>query len=414
MGSNGHDMAKLQRMAQTAHVFTPSAPVDRFALFAGRIPQVVEVVNSISQRGQHVVLYGERGVGKTSLANILGDVLNQGAENTRRDAVRINCNTTDDFRSIWLKLFRELKNSVDDADWRDSLTPPDPEDVRFALQQLTTRPVLILDELDRLEDDTTLSLLADTIKSLSDHSVSATLLLVGVADSIEGLIGEHQSIERALAQVRMPRMSVTELEEIIDRGLAETSLSIEEDGKTRIARLSEGLPHYTHLLSLHAAQRVVADDRERITSDDIKFAIAEAVENHSILSEYQHATRSPARVHLFAEVLIACALAPKDELGFFRAAGVRDPMSDIMGRSYDIPAFARHLNLFADASHGAVLQKTGEKHRFLYRFTNPLLQPYAILTGLSKGIITERMVADSQASPAPSPDASVSERLFEL
>jgi hypothetical protein len=38
------------------------------------------------------------------------------------------------------------------------------------------------------------------IKVLSDNSVPATLVLVGVADSVDALIVEHQSIERALVQ----------------------------------------------------------------------------------------------------------------------------------------------------------------------------------------------------------------------
>jgi hypothetical protein len=45
-----------------------------------------------------------------------------------------------------------------------------------------------------------------TIKTLSDNasSIKTTLILVGVADSVDELIGEHQSIERAIKQVPMP------------------------------------------------------------------------------------------------------------------------------------------------------------------------------------------------------------------
>lgn len=73
---------------------------------------------------------------------------------------------------------------------------------------------------------------------------------------------------------------------------------------------------------------------------------------HSILSAYEKATQSARRDNLFAQVLLACALAPKTELGYFSATGVRYPMSRLMGKPYEIPAFARHLNEFVELHRG--------------------------------------------------------------
>ncbi len=73
---------KMRLNAEIAKVFTPSAPVDDAALFAGRTTQLLKVVNAISQRGQHVVIFGERGVGKTSLSNILYATLDSLNHNT--------------------------------------------------------------------------------------------------------------------------------------------------------------------------------------------------------------------------------------------------------------------------------------------------------------------------------------------
>src|SRR5207249_4378536 len=128
----------------------------------------------------------------------------------------------------------------------------DPEDMRYLLQRLDERLLIVIDELDRLEDDLAISQIADTIKTLSDHSVDVTLVLVGVADAIDDLIGDHASVERALSQVRMPRMSRDELTEVLDKGLQRAELDMTDDAKARVARLSEGLPFYTHTLALHA------------------------------------------------------------------------------------------------------------------------------------------------------------------
>ena len=41
-----------------------------------------------------------------------------------------------------------------------------------------------------------------------DAKVPATVVLIGVADSVGELIREHGSVERALVQIQMPRMSI--------------------------------------------------------------------------------------------------------------------------------------------------------------------------------------------------------------
>ena len=329
-------------------------------------------------------MYGERGVGKTSLANVMAEVLMQ--QNVHLRAVMMNCAVADDFAGLWGSVFERL-----DINGAMEMTP---EGVRRTLEQLPIRTLIVIDELDRLDDDEALTQLADTVKTLSDHSVVATLLLIGVADSVDDLIGEHQSIERALTQILIPKMSPDELKEIVDKGLEELSMTIEPEARDRIALLSEGLPSYTHLLALHATHWAVADDRAEVGAADVERAIGAAVQKaqQSIKSAYQKATRSPRPGNLFAHVLTACALAIKDDLGYFTAGAVRAPMKRITGKDYDIPAFAPHLNAFTTKERGAVLECTGERRRRFYRFEDPMLKPYAILTALSRGLIAEDQI----------------------
>lgn len=57
---------------RAADIFSPHAPIDEEQLFAGRLDLIEGLIETVFQRGQHAILYGERGVGKTSLVNILG------------------------------------------------------------------------------------------------------------------------------------------------------------------------------------------------------------------------------------------------------------------------------------------------------------------------------------------------------
>lgn len=116
-------------------------------------------------------------------------------------------------------------------------------------------------------------------------------------------------------------------------------------------------------------------------------AIAKAIEDaqQSIRNAYYDAIRSPRKDNLFADVLLACALAKTNELGYFAAQDVRQPIRGITGKNYDIPTFAQHLNEFSEIKRGRILQKTGDRRRYRYRFSDPLMQPYVIMQGVVSG-----------------------------
>lgn len=379
----------MNRYVKLSEVFTPGAPVVSRDRFAGRIDQVLAVLSGLSQPGIHVVMYGERGVGKTSLANVLSEFLEP--LHGPSDVARINCASGDTFRSIWRKVFTELGLEMPE---RWEYNDPDPDEIRRSLSELDGRQVVILDEYDRVEDDEGLSLMSDTIKALSDHAVEAKLVIVGVADSIDHLVGEHESVQRALVEVQMPRMSQEELEGIIESGLETVEMGISPRAKRAVARLAEGLPFYVHELMLKAAQRAIMSDRDEVEIADVEAAIDEAVRRHTLMSQYQVAVQSPRRDNLYARVLISCALAEKNPLGLFTASAVREPMSRIMGKPYDIPAFARHLNAFTELDRGPVLSRLGSERRYTYRFRNPMLQPFAILTAIAEGLLPEDFKAE--------------------
>ena len=236
----------MVRFMQSGQVFTPSAPIDNQALFAGRVNQLNRIIGAVSQRGQHAILFGERGVGKTSLANVLLKRL-RGFQDQFRSVI-VNCDTEDRFDQLWYKIFLELENTQT-LDFEPHQI--NPEFIRVRLQrQIVGSAIIIVDEMDRLNRDPYFTaFMADTIKTLSDHSINVTIILVGVANAVEDLIAEHLSIERALIQIQMPRMSPDELTEIIRKGLELLSMTIEQTVIQSIVFLDQVLQNYVHLLS---------------------------------------------------------------------------------------------------------------------------------------------------------------------
>jgi Cdc6-like AAA superfamily ATPase len=368
-----------------------------------------QVIDAVNQVGQHAIVFGERGVGKTSLVKVLSERMG-GAPIL---APLVTCDSADDYSTV----SRKVADAISLV--RQRLPPgiarmaePKPvdlttavprdrrlttDDVRRFLTHLTLGrfvPIVVIDEFDQLAKDKVKSVFADTIKVLSDHSVGATLVLVGVADSVSELISEHQSVERALVQVKIPRMTTAELREIIERGLARLKLSITPDAEEYITNLSQGLPHFTHLLALHSARAALDRSELLIDLPDVESALNAALvqTQQSIRSVRHKAVSSPRKDNLFGIVLLACALAPKDDLGYFKPSTLREPMRVITGRDYGIPSYARHLSEFCESARGPVLQKSGTKHRFRYRFLSPLVQPFVIMQGIKDGLIRREHV----------------------
>src|SRR6185369_1748455 len=94
----------LERMSLVGQAFRPSAPIDRRSLFSGRTDQIAELFSVVAQPGAHAVVYGERGVGKTSLAAVTAELLSSSSVLV----ARATCDSGDDFTSIWRKALGEI------------------------------------------------------------------------------------------------------------------------------------------------------------------------------------------------------------------------------------------------------------------------------------------------------------------
>lgn len=387
--------------------FSPGASIKEKDVFAGRTGQIRRVIDAITQDGKSVLIYGERGVGKTSLANVI-DSIYLSVANARIFAPHINCDTEDTFNSVWTKVITEKDTARPTAGLSESVSAEVDEIIDSAAGNLTPHHVKliadvvtqthllipIIDEFDRIQDEYAISLFADTIKYLSDRTRNTTVMLVGVGDTVDDLIAEHQSIERALEQVLMPRMNAPEAEEILTKGASATGVMFSPDASSLIVSLAQGLPHYAHLLGLNATRAAVDDASWIVMDRHVETATQAAIAGgqQGLLRAYHSATSSPRRDNLYRQVLLACALAKTDQLGYFAAADVRGPMSRIMKKPYDIPSFSQHLKGFCESDRGAVLQRIGGERRLRFRFTNPLLQPFVVINGLKEGLVDKEDV----------------------
>lgn len=394
------DQADLARIrVQLPRVFTPGAPISRRDFLAGRKAQIDQIIGAVSRPGQHTVIYGERGVGKTSLAGLVHEFWLDASRDQHLIAVRINCDPLDDYATIWANIAEEIQAQLKSRGGEDDQSidqlaaiiagQATPNIIRRMFQSTSYPFIVVIDEFDRINDEPTVGLLADTIKSLSDHWVNATLIIVGVADSLDELLHEHASIDRALIQVPVRRMNTDELNSILSNGVNSVGMTLAERARAFITRISQGLPYYVHLLGLTSALVSLAAERTEITFEDVVYGLRDAVDNAeaTVGSAYYQATVSPRKDNLYKEVLLACTLAPVDALGYFQPASIREPLESIVKRECQIGTYTRQLEALSSDRRGSVLQKSGEKRRQRFRFKDPLLKPYILLRGLEDGLL---------------------------
>ncbi|MDE2801437.1 MAG: AAA family ATPase [Chloroflexota bacterium] len=406
MATRAERQAQLieMRIALASQAFNPSGPVPHRDLFAGRESQLTDVLGAVGQAGQHAILFGERGVGKTSLASLTHEFWALMQSDYNICSVRSNCSSTDSYQSIWAEIVQLITDQYEKqgeelpsgSAWKElyadiSAGEATTHKVRRFLDLTGKTFIIVIDEFDQIEDGYTVQEFSNTIKELSDFLIPATIILVGVADTVDDLIENYSSIERALRQVRMPAMSTNELVQIVERGYNVARLKAKPDVLERIGRMSQGLPHYAHRIGQESGFAALNREDINVTHDDVEAGVSRAIEltNETIRASYAKAITSPQTGNLYRQVILACAMARDDDLGFFAAADVRRPLSYITKRDYGIPQFVGHLKKFCTASKGEILQVEGEDWSRRYRFKTPLMRPYVVLKGIQDNFISQ-------------------------
>lgn len=380
--------------------FTPHRPIDLPKFLSGRVDLLYRAMDAANTEGLHVVLFGDRGTGKTSISRVLGLMLQEPNRTDGRRVLQTSCNSSDTYTSIWRRVFQEILVSPRQLGFSPDQSQiavhrmqdfegTEPNDVRLMVQALPNPSVVVVDEFDRVPfDSDARRLMADTIKLFSDTGAKATIILVGVADSIGELIAEHQSIARNIEQIPVEPMSATELGDIIRKGYDYVGLTYDDGLPRQIAELSQGYPHYTHLLGLWAGRRAIQDGSPAVTSTVLESAIPDALRGATggVQQEYERAILSSQKEALFEEVLLACALAHKDSLGRFATVDVRAPLRAILKRDIEIGGYQSHLAKFCEPERGPVLKKSGKKRSYRWQFVNPQIIPYILIRGKERGV----------------------------
>ena len=284
MDSLREDLRRIEK-SEINKVFTPSCPISA-QFFCGRIKETNTLVNG---------LYGDRGVGKTSLANYVASIMQQS-----HIVKKIFCSSSDNFFSIAVRILEIYGISYDETittkkEGGVSISNvasghigkevhkkliSDVENSTWVGSKIKDKEgVLIIDEFDTIPDIKEKEKFSQLMKYLSDTNSELHLLLVGISRNIAELMGGHASVDRSLTQVLLPRMSKDELFDILKKGEERAKIQFDEEVAEKIVSMSHGLPYFTHSLALEASKIVVCEERKNVTLDDFETGLKTVLDN---------------------------------------------------------------------------------------------------------------------------------------
>lgn len=387
--------AKIKKSG-VRNVFTPHQPISSLGLFWGRQREVQKLIEHINTPGQHALLYGDRGVGKSSLANIVCELVL--SKITKGKFYQKRCDSSDTFETIIAAAVRDAgveplkdgysnhgsvvaeggvkapfvtgKIKVSD-DSTETFSKPNisPSFVAALLSKVTG--LLMIDEADAIASDADKTKLAELIKLLSDSGSPFKILVVGISETGDKLTGGHLSVQRCLKETKLDRMKGDELSMIIREGAKKLKLDFDGTVSQTIVRLSAGYPHFTHLLALKCAENAIAEARGVIGEQHLQAALDSAVEDAEggLRRRYDNATRSH-NTDMYNKVIHAAATIPRVE---FSAETLRAAIEKLTGEKITQGSLANYLNRLVGDDESAIFHRQAKG---VYRFADPRMPSF--------------------------------------
>lgn len=263
-------------------------------------------VQTLAQVGAQIRIFGDTGVGKTSLAIF-------GCREIGAKPLLVQCRSTQNFgeiieqavRSIQglrLKSYRTRREATAtmsaEGGWRwlaslrgelsaGGATEQEFEvvdrhlvDLLYDLMLEQGYSVLILDNFHNVTDPDTRMAIAQTMEVLSDratYDAGITMVLIGVAQEADALLATSPSVRRRTVDIGVPRMPDAEIEGILQRGFRLLELRISDALTEHLAYFSDGFPYYAHLLGLNTSRVAITEQVKVVTKNHAGAALLRTV-----------------------------------------------------------------------------------------------------------------------------------------
>lgn len=390
-------------------------PISNPQYLRGREAKLREISRALNSPGRHVFIYGDRGIGKTYLAQTAATIY----QSSDAEPILIACQhdstlfalVRDTARRALAPLDTIRKKRVTES-LRISLPGlaygkilesdlgffPDITTINEAVSILSAivkehsrEPIIIIDEFDQLKDREAQKGIADLLKQISDQSVGVRIIICGIGQSLDELIGIHLSSKRYITPVGLDRLHHNARWEIITNAASQFGISVNEEFLIRIGFISDGFPYYVHLLGemLFWAVHDEPDEISTVRSEHFHVGIRSAIQGAQVSLRLAYDSATQKYSDDYEEVL--WALADKPLLRRQVTSVYNESYVPIMERrtSRQILTKARFNNRvynLAGDRHGKILEARGAGW---YQFRENVVRGYVRLRAEDQGLKLE-------------------------
>ncbi|MDO6451965.1 ATP-binding protein [Neptunomonas phycophila] len=394
-------------------VFTPFSPIHKSELLSGREAEISSILSSLNTPGQHALIYGNRGIGKSSLANVISKL----AKDSLNYSVYIKkCSSEDSFTSLVSVILEPLgydvrctesvKEHSEGAGAKLGVglfggnigsnrkkTDKIRHDMQFSSPSWAAKALkdscslLIIDEADMLDGDEEKLKLAEFIKHLSDYESSLKVLVVGISSTGRDLVCNHRSLERCLNEISLQPIGIKALRNIVESGANELELNFDSDVIDDIVDISGGYPHFVHLIALKCAEEAIVAENKHIVPTDLNKALGLAAKfsEGNLKRAYEAAIRK--NTENSRKVLLAAALCHSKG---FLVSELVEMTNQVIDSGLRKSTITNCLSRWVKSDQIHVIVKVERGH---YRFSDPRFMSYVkMVSGFTYD--TESIVAD--------------------
>lgn len=273
------DIQEREKLLNVA--FRPHYPIEERESFFGRESEQRRVIEALHSPGQHVVIYGERGAGKTSLARV---------STIGNDRINVFCESDSSFaklaRDVVLKfqkafpakiVYDAFTDKVSISGVMRSIDELDGNSLKALLTD--DELIIIFDEVDRLPA-ATLAALGEFAKNVATDLANITLIFVGVGETVSDLLRGHESVFRNIRSVGLGRFEKDgDIQAILEKGGSTLGLTFSSSATADIIIASDRLPFYVQLLGITSARVALINDVKTVTKDHVTKGAEDAAQD---------------------------------------------------------------------------------------------------------------------------------------
>ena len=395
-------------------VVSPSRPIRSVEYLYGREEYLETIKRALYQSGRHIFIYGDRGVGKSSLGataalqyqssdakpifvsgsiddsfkTVIANIANLALGRSRTEDTKSTKNIGIEWRGLkWgggvvisaIDIASQIQSVGDAADL-----------LREIASKHSQKPIVVLDEFDAIQSVEERNKFASLLKQLGDQSINIKFIFTGIGKTLDELLGSHLSAYRQLETIELPRLSWEGRRGIVVKAAQAFSLDIDDNVNWRIAMVSDGYPYYVQLITEKMLWEAFDDEEkvEKVTSKHYQMGLRRAISsiNAELKRPYEQAVVH--RDDIYETVVWATADGDnldrdgKDMyLSFTNLQNKRHSTPNLITQ----PEFSEYLRKLKKSAYGEILVSI-EKHIGWYTYKEKMLRGYVRMQAEASGI----------------------------